>query len=48
MEAHECRAVKEYTQVMLEWGRVMQGHNESMKRFLEVRFDIFFLFVCYS
>jgi hypothetical protein len=42
MEARECHAAKEYAQVMLEWGRVIQGHNESMQRFLEVRYDISF------
>jgi hypothetical protein len=48
MEARNCHAAKEYAQIMLEWGRVMQGHNESMQWFLEVRYDISFLFVCYS
>jgi hypothetical protein len=46
-EARECRAAKEYAQAMLEWGRVMQGHNETMQRFWQVTSDIslFCLFV---
>jgi hypothetical protein len=46
-EARECHATKEYAQAMLEWGRVMQSHNETMQRFWPVRSDIslFCLFV---
>ncbi|KAL6870899.1 hypothetical protein ACP4OV_014747 [Aristida adscensionis] len=35
MEAHDCRVAKEYAQNMLEWGRVMQGHNATMHSFLQ-------------
>jgi hypothetical protein len=40
--SHECCVAKEYAHAILEWGRAIQGHNESIQRFLEVRTYISF------